>query len=72
MTHSLQNDEAYFYTKRELGKRMAYYQSCGAIASAFSGLIAFGIQNARVPIANWKLMFIVEVCHCRIESCLLR
>lgn len=54
--------QAYFYTKRELGKRMAYYQSCGAIASAFGGLIAFGIQNAQVPIANWKLMFIVEVC----------
>ena len=52
---------AYFYTKQEMGKRMAYYQSFGAIASAFGGLIAFGIQNANVRIANWRLMFIVEV-----------
>lgn len=62
----LRVDAAYFYTKRELGKRLAYYQSFGIVASAFSGLIAFGIQNAHVRIPNWKLMFIIEVsfpCH---------
>lgn len=28
--------------------------------SAFGGLIAFGIQNAHVSIAHWRLLFIVE------------
>ena len=30
------------------------------VASAFGGLIAFGIQNANVDIATWRLLFIVE------------
>ena len=45
----------------EMGERFAYFQSFGAVAGAFGGLIAFGIQNARVNIANWRLLFIVEV-----------
>ncbi|KIP03888.1 hypothetical protein PHLGIDRAFT_495320 [Phlebiopsis gigantea 11061_1 CR5-6] len=49
-----------WYTKQEIGLRMAYWFSLAAVASAFSGLIAFGIQNAQVNIANWRLLFIVE------------
>lgn len=30
--------------------------------SAFGGLIAFGIQNANIDIAPWRLLFIVEGC----------
>ncbi|KAI0642691.1 MFS general substrate transporter [Trametes meyenii] len=51
---------SFFYTKEELGMRMAYWFSFSAIAGAFSGLIAFGIQNLHVAIANWKLLFIIE------------
>ena len=30
------------------------------LCSAFGGLIAFGIQQAHITIANWRLLFIVE------------
>ena len=40
------------------------YHSYGApnrnLCSAFGGLIAFGIQQAHVAIANWRLLFIIE------------
>ena len=51
---------AYFYTKDEMGMRMAYWFGFAAIAGAFGGLIAFGIQNVHAEIANWRLLFIVE------------
>jgi hypothetical protein len=44
---------------------MAYWFGFAAIAGAFGGIIAFGIQNAILPFSNWRLLFIVEV---RIES----
>ena len=31
------------------------------MSGAFGGLIAFGVQNAHVAIANWRLLFIIEV-----------
>ena len=40
---------------------MAYWFSFSAVAGAFGGLIAFGIQQIHVTIANWRLLFIVEV-----------
>ncbi|KAH9941658.1 MFS general substrate transporter [Epithele typhae] len=49
-----------FYTKEEMGMRMAYWFSFAAIAGAFGGLIAFGIQDAHTTIENWRLLFIVE------------
>ncbi|KAK7020200.1 hypothetical protein VNI00_017813 [Paramarasmius palmivorus] len=49
-----------FYTKAEMGLRMAYWFGFAAVAGAFGGIIAFGIQNADVAIENWKLLFIVE------------
>ena len=52
---------AYFYTKSEMGLRMAYWFGFAAVSGAFGGLIAFGIQHAHVEIANWRLLFIVEV-----------
>ena len=59
--HSTPEKTAYFYTKHDMGERFAYFQSFGAVAGAFGGLIAFGIQNAKVPFANWRLLFLVEV-----------
>lgn len=40
--------------------RMAYWFGFAAVAGAFGGLIAFGIQNVHAAVANWKLLFIVE------------
>ncbi|OCB91312.1 MFS general substrate transporter [Sanghuangporus baumii] len=51
---------SYFYTRHELGLRLAYFQTFGAVAGAFSGLVAFGIQHAHASVANWRLLFIVE------------
>ncbi|KIM91500.1 hypothetical protein PILCRDRAFT_670 [Piloderma croceum F 1598] len=50
----------FFYTKNEVGLRMAYWFSFAAVAGAFGGLIAFGIQQVHASIANWRLLFIVE------------
>lgn len=53
---------ALFYTKHELGLRLAYWFGFAAVAGAFGGLIAFGIQHVHAAIANWRLLFIIEVC----------
>lgn len=52
---------AIFYTKNEVGLRMAYWFGFAAVAGAFGGLIAFGVQQAHSSIANWRLLFIIEV-----------
>ncbi|KAF8504404.1 MFS general substrate transporter [Russula emetica] len=49
-----------FYTKHELGLRLAYWFGFAALAGAFGGLIAFGIQHVHATIANWRLLFIIE------------
>jgi MFS family permease len=49
--------------KNEIGLRMAYWFSFSAVAGAFGGLIAFGIQQVHASIANWRLLFIVEVAY---------
>ncbi|KXN84387.1 hypothetical protein AN958_12646 [Leucoagaricus sp. SymC.cos] len=51
---------SFFYTKQEMGLRMAYWFGFAAVAGAFGGLIAFGIQHAQTHISNWRLLFIVE------------
>lgn len=53
---------ALFYTKHELGLRLAYWFGFAAVAGAFGGLIAFGIQHVHAAIENWRLLFIIEVC----------
>lgn len=55
---------SYFYTKSEMGLRMAYWFGFAAVAGAFGGLIAFGVQHAHWHSAtgalDWRLLFIVE------------
>ncbi|KAF8518348.1 major facilitator superfamily domain-containing protein [Hysterangium stoloniferum] len=55
---------SFFYTKSELGLRMAYWFGFAAVAGAFGGLIAFAVQQADLdgPLHghNWRLLFIVE------------
>ncbi|GJJ14842.1 hypothetical protein Clacol_009110 [Clathrus columnatus] len=55
---------SFFYTKTEIGVRLAWWFAFAAVASAFGGLIAFAIQEANLGGAlhnhNWKLLFIIE------------
>jgi len=51
---------SYFYTKDEMGMRMAYWFGFAAVAGAFGGLIAFGVQHAHAAISDWRLLFIIE------------
>lgn len=51
---------ALFYTREEMGLRTAFWWGSAAVASAFSGLIAFGIQHVHTSVANWRLLFIIE------------
>ena len=54
------NTPALFYTREEFGVRTASWFMFSAVAGAFGGLIAFGIQHVHAAIANWRLLFIVE------------
>ena len=54
---------ALFYTKHEIGLRLAYWFGFAAVAGAFGGLVAFGVQHAHVGFENWRLLFIIEVCY---------
>ncbi|KAK1234194.1 hypothetical protein PQX77_002620 [Marasmius sp. AFHP31] len=49
-----------FYTKREIGLRMAYWFGFAAVAGAFGGIIAYGVGLAKLSFENWRLLFIVE------------
>ncbi|KAF8725101.1 hypothetical protein AX14_008389 [Amanita brunnescens Koide BX004] len=49
-----------FYTKTEMGLRMAYWFGFAAIAGAFGGILAFGVSHAKAHIENWRLLFIIE------------
>ncbi|KAI0078355.1 MFS general substrate transporter [Panus rudis PR-1116 ss-1] len=51
---------SFWYTKHEMGVRMAYWFGFAAVAGAFGGLIAFGVQHAHTAISNWRLLFIIE------------
>jgi len=52
----------FFYTKAEMGVRMAYWFGFAAVAGAFGGLIAFGVQHADITVGRWRLLFIIEGC----------
>ncbi|KAJ7858727.1 MFS general substrate transporter [Mycena leptocephala] len=51
---------SFFYTKEEMGVRMAFWFGFAAVAGAFGGLIAFGVQHAHAAIHSWRILFIVE------------
>ncbi|KAF7318853.1 MFS general substrate transporter [Mycena chlorophos] len=53
---------SFFYTKKEMGLRMAYWFGFAAVAGAFGGLVAFGVQHAHAAIHDWRLLFIIEGC----------
>ncbi|KAF8893165.1 MFS general substrate transporter [Gymnopilus junonius] len=49
-----------FYTRQELGLRLASWFSFATVAGAFGGLIAFGVQHIQSSVHNWRLLFIIE------------
>ena len=53
--------KAFYYTKAEYGTRIASWFGFAAVAGAFGGLLAYGIQNVKISISNWRLLFIIEV-----------
>jgi MFS family permease len=51
---------SFFYPRHEIGYRFAWFVVGSAVASAIAGSVAYGIQSAKVSIANWRLIFLVE------------
>ena len=50
-----------FYRRGELARRLAIFYAASSIASAFGGLLAFGVfQIKGGSIANWRYLFIIE------------
>jgi len=40
---------------------MAWWFGFAAVAGAFGGLLAFGVQQIQSPVQNWRLLFVIEV-----------
>ena len=40
---------------------MAWWFGFAAVAGAFGGLLAFGVQQIQAPVQNWRLLFVIEV-----------
>ncbi|KAJ8585669.1 MFS general substrate transporter [Rhizopogon salebrosus TDB-379] len=59
---------SFFYTRTEMGLRMAYWFGFAAVAGAFGGLVAFGVQHVGYgPYLtgiggewDWKVLFLIE------------
>jgi len=51
---------SFYYTKEEMGLRMAWWFGFAAVAGAFGGLLAFGVQHIQTSVQNWRLLFIIE------------
>ncbi|KAJ5851272.1 uncharacterized protein N7529_010657 [Penicillium soppii] len=50
-----------FYRRGELARRLAIFYAAQTIASAFSGLLAFGIFRINSgPLAPWRYLFLIE------------
>ena len=41
--------------------KMALWFGFAAVAGAFGGLLAFGVQHIHSSVQNWRLLFIIEV-----------
>ena len=52
-----------FYRRGELARRLAIFYAAQSIASAFGGLLAFGVFQIRTgSLADWRYLFIIEGC----------
>lgn len=50
----------FFYPRREIGYRFAWFVTSSAFASAIAGAIAYGLVRAHAAVAGWRLLFVVE------------
>ncbi|KAL8789907.1 MAG: hypothetical protein Q9195_006617 [Heterodermia aff. obscurata] len=52
-----------FYRRGELARRLALFYAAQSIASAFSGLLAFGVFHIHTgSLADWRYLFLIEGC----------
>ncbi|KAK2597409.1 hypothetical protein QQS21_005957 [Conoideocrella luteorostrata] len=51
-----------WYTRYEVGKRYSVFYIVGCVASAFSGILAYGLMqlNGREGLRGWRWIFIIE------------
>jgi hypothetical protein len=50
-----------FYTRGELGFRLAIFFGSALLAAAFSGLISYGVFQIEIPaVKGWMWLFIIE------------
>ncbi|KAK5377865.1 hypothetical protein LTR67_005454 [Exophiala xenobiotica] len=50
-----------FYRRGELARRLAMFYAASNIASAFGGLLAFGVFQIHTgSLANWRYLFVIE------------
>ncbi|KAH7141368.1 major facilitator superfamily domain-containing protein [Dactylonectria estremocensis] len=51
-----------WYTRYEVGKRYSMFYLLGCVASAFSGILAYGLMqlNGREGLTGWRWIFIIE------------
>ncbi|EIM20884.1 MFS general substrate transporter [Wallemia mellicola CBS 633.66] len=64
-----------FYTKKEIAMRISIWFGIAAIAGAFSGAIAYGVQTIEQPaIKHWQILFLIEglpACVCGLLTMVL-
>ncbi|PSR97346.1 major facilitator superfamily domain-containing protein [Coniella lustricola] len=49
-----------FYTRGELGGRIAAFYSCQPLAGAFSGLLAYGVFQMDSALKGWQILMLIE------------
>jgi MFS family permease len=56
-----QSNSRRFYRRGELGRRLALFYAAQSIASAFGGLLAYGVFHIHTgSLVNWKYLFLIE------------
>jgi MFS family permease len=59
-----------FYRRGELARRLALFYAAQSIASAFGGLLAFGVFQIHTgTLADWRYLFLIEGCCTLLFSC---
>ena len=50
----------FFYLRKEMAMRVGIFMSVTPLASAFSGILAYGITMHELEIESWRVLFLVE------------
>ncbi|EPE25325.1 MFS general substrate transporter [Glarea lozoyensis ATCC 20868] len=60
---------SFFYLRHEIGFRCGIFLSAAPLATCFAGALAYGItSDDSPPIANWRLLFLVEGLPCLVAA----